>query len=49
MEGPHRLAGEWWDQPFDRSYFWLACSGGDLLWVFRDELHPQAYLMAVAD
>jgi protein ImuB len=53
VEGPHRLSGEWWDAPFDRSYFWLTGAGGERLWLFRDELAaPEAkrvYLHAVAD
>ena len=53
VEGPHRLSGEWWDAPFDRSYFWLTGAGGERLWLFRDELGgegaKQIFLQAVAD
>jgi protein ImuB len=49
VEGPQRLAGEWWVSPFDRSYFWLSLEGGPLWWVYRDEVDGRAYLHAVAD
>lgn len=49
FEGPHRLSGDWWEEPFDRSYFWLACAGGELLWVYRNESDHAHYLMAMAD
>jgi protein ImuB len=52
-DGPHRISGDWWDNPFDRSYFWLTGSSGERIWVFRDELDPRTekgtYLQAVAD
>jgi protein ImuB len=48
-EGPHKLCGEWWEAPFDRSYYWLACAGGELYWVFRDESTGQCFLAAEGD
>jgi protein ImuB len=48
-EGPHRLCGEWWHQPFDRSYYWLALAGGERLWVYRDEREGGFFLQALAD
>ena len=50
-DGPHRLAGEWWDPAarFDRTYFWLTLEGGSLVWVFRDERDGRIYLHGVAD
>jgi protein ImuB len=47
--GPHRLCGEWWQRPFDRSYYWLALEGGERLWVYRDEDEGNFFVQAVAD
>jgi hypothetical protein len=49
VEGPHQLAGDWWSAPFDRSYFWLACAGGEVFWVFKNMGSAQAWLAAEAD
>jgi protein ImuB len=49
VEGPHQLAGDWWSAPFDRSYFWLACAGGEVFWVFKNMGSPLAWLAAEAD
>lgn len=49
VEGPHRLSGEWWEAPFDRSYYWLSVAAGDVFWVFRDEASGRAYLQALVD
>jgi hypothetical protein len=49
IEGPHQLAGDWWSAPFDRSYFWIACAGGEVFWVFKNLGSPQAWLAAEAD
>lgn len=49
VDGPHRLASEWWAAPFDRSYYWLLLEGGALWWVYRDEREGRGYLYAVAD
>lgn len=57
VDGPHRFSGDWWDTSFDRSYFWLTGSGGERVWIYRDELQvkagglagKQAYLQAWAD
>ncbi|MCM2322655.1 MAG: hypothetical protein NDJ90_05290, partial [Oligoflexia bacterium] len=35
-EGPERLSGEWWREPFDRDYYRVATESGERLWVFRD-------------
>jgi protein ImuB len=48
-EGPHRLCGEWWHLPFDRSYYWLTLAGGERWWVYRDEREGRVFLQAVAD
>jgi nucleotidyltransferase/DNA polymerase involved in DNA repair len=48
-EGPHRLSGEWWHRPFDRSYYWLALADGERLWIYRDEEQGGLFVQAVAD
>jgi protein ImuB len=49
VDGPHRLASEWWATSFDRSYYWLSLEDGALWWIFRDEHDGRMYLHAVAD
>jgi protein ImuB len=53
VEGPHRLSGEWWEAPFDRSYYWVTGSGGERLWLYRDELAAEGgkriFVQALAD
>lgn len=35
-EGPERLSGDWWKDPYRREYF-RACTGeGELLWLYRE-------------
>ncbi len=48
-DGPHRLSGEWWSAPFDRSYWWLSASDGGLYWVYRDEAQGTFHLQAWVD
>jgi hypothetical protein len=48
-EGPHRLAGEFWDVPFDRSYHWLTLADGALWWIFRNERTGECFVQAVVD
>jgi protein ImuB len=48
-DGPHRLAGDWWSEAYDRSYFWLMGSRGERLWIFREERSSAIFLQAVAD
>ena len=35
-EGPERLSGDWWKDPFRREYFRVCTSAGELLWLFRE-------------
>ncbi len=35
-EGPERLSGDWWKDPYRREYFRVCTSGGELLWLFRE-------------
>ncbi len=39
QDGPEYLSGEWWDQPFQRSYWVLGLEDGRLLWVYRERGH----------
>jgi protein ImuB len=50
-EGPHRLAGGWWEgtRSFDRSYFWLSTREEGLLWIFRDEREGGVFLQGWGD
>ena len=35
-EGPERLSGDWWKDPYHREYFRVCTKAGDLLWLFRE-------------
>jgi len=35
-EGPERLSGEWWRDPFRREYWRVCTDAGELLWIFRE-------------
>ncbi|MDT8436380.1 MAG: hypothetical protein RRA92_06445 [Gemmatimonadota bacterium] len=35
-EGPERLSGDWWKDPWRREYFRLCTAEGELFWVFRE-------------
>ncbi|MFQ5688832.1 MAG: hypothetical protein ACE5HQ_00985 [Gemmatimonadota bacterium] len=35
-EGPERLSGDWWGNPYRREYYRLCTERGELLWVFRE-------------
>jgi len=35
-EGPERLSGDWWKDPYHREYFRVCTEAGDLLWLFRE-------------
>ena len=49
VDGPQRLAGEWWAKGFDRSYSWLRLASGELYWVFREERGGALFLQAIGD
>lgn len=36
MQGPERLSGEWWEEPFDRDYWLVRTEEGSQWWVFQD-------------
>ena len=35
-EGPERLSGDWWRDPYHREYFRVCTSTGELFWLFRE-------------
>jgi protein ImuB len=35
-EGPERLSGDWWKDPYRREYFRVCTSAGELFWLFRE-------------
>ena len=35
-EGPERLSGDWWKDPYHREYFRVCTEEGGLLWLFRE-------------
>jgi protein ImuB len=49
IEAVQRRSGEWWEAPFDRSYAWVVCDGGERFWLFHDHLRGGTFLHAVAD
>lgn len=49
LEAAQRRSGEWWDAPFDRSYAWAVCEGGERYWLFHDHLCGGTFLHATAD
>ncbi len=36
LQGPERLSGDWWEDPYRREYYRVRTDTGDLLWVFYD-------------
>ncbi|MGW8283680.1 MAG: hypothetical protein ACWGON_10300 [Gemmatimonadota bacterium] len=37
-EGPERLSGDWWKDPYRREYFRVCTMDGELLWLYREVL-----------
>jgi protein ImuB len=35
-EGPERLSGDWWKDPYHREYFRICTADGELLWLYRE-------------
>lgn len=35
-EGPERLSGDWWEDPYRREYYRVCTDEGELLWIFRE-------------
>jgi protein ImuB len=42
-EGPERLSGDWWKDPWRREYFRVCTTGGELLWLFREYRRDGAF------
>jgi protein ImuB len=38
-EGPERLSGDWWKDPYRREYFRVCTVDGELLWLYREIRH----------
>jgi hypothetical protein len=49
IEGPERLSGEWWFEPFERDYFKVTASSGEILWIFRKPGSVYCYLHGIFD
>lgn len=48
-EGPERLRGEWWAEPFDREYYRMRLEGLGDCWVYRDAGDGRLYLHGFFD
>lgn len=35
-EGPERLSGDWWKDPYHREYFRICTDDGAIMWLFRE-------------
>jgi len=35
-EGPERISGDWWKDPYRREYYRACTADGELLWVYRE-------------
>jgi protein ImuB len=49
LEGPERLAGEWWAERYDRDYYRVRLEGLGDCWVFRDGGDGRLYLHGYFD
>jgi protein ImuB len=49
LEGPERLAGEWWARPYDRDYYRIRLDGLGECWIFRDGADGRLYLHGFFD
>ena len=36
LGGPYELSGGWWDEPYEREYYYLTDRTGRLLWIYYD-------------
>jgi len=43
VEGPERLSGDWWKDPWRREYFRLCTMDGELLWAYREVRRDGAF------
>jgi len=49
LAGPERLAGEWWNEPFDRDYYRARLEGLGEAWIYRDGRDGRLWLHGLFD
>jgi protein ImuB len=49
LAGPERLAGEWWNEPFDRDYYRVRLEGLGEAWIYRDGRDGRLWLHGLFD
>ncbi len=49
LSGPERLAGEWWNEPFDRDYYRVRLEGLGETWIYRDGRDGRLWLHGLFD
>ncbi len=49
LSGPERLAGEWWNEPFDRDYYRVRLEGLGEAWIYRDGRDGRLWLHGLFD
>jgi protein ImuB len=49
LQGPERLAGEWWSERFDRDYYRVRLEGLGDCWIYRDGTDGRLYLHGLFD
>ena len=49
LTGPERLAGEWWNEPFDRDYYRVRLEGLGEAWIYRDGRDGRLWLHGLFD
>ncbi len=49
LAGPERLAGEWWNEPFDRDYYRARLAGLGEAWIYRDGRDGRLWLHGLFD
>ncbi len=49
LVGPERLAGEWWNEPFERDYYRVRLEGLGEAWIYRDGRDGRLWLHGLFD
>jgi len=49
LAGPERLAGEWWNEPFERDYYRARLEGLGEAWIYRDGRDGRLWLHGLFD
>jgi protein ImuB len=49
LAGPERIAGEWWNEPFDRDYYRARLEGLGEAWIYRDGRDGRLWLHGLFD